>query len=118
MSEHDPQKGTIITPKPEPSELAGSEQQPEIQESIKVEEGPAIELQEPGLDSTGPWVKYNGVATLRIMDRNAWLSAGVDSDKYVEWNFLNNMRVPVSYFTEAELRYLLGRDGRFSKVDN
>lgn len=84
---------------------------------IKVEEGPALSLQEPHLDSRGPWIQYNGIATLRIMDEKAWRNAGVNSSKYVEWNSLNAMRVPASSFTEAELSYLLGRDGRFSKVE-
>lgn len=84
---------------------------------IRVEEASApLTLQEPAPDGRGPWIQYNGIATLRIMDAEAWRSAGVNSTKYIEWNFLNKMRVPVSEFTEAELSYLLGRDGRFSKV--
>lgn len=84
----------------------------------KVVEGPLLPLQEPQPDARGPWVKYDGIATLRIMDERAWRSAGVDSARYVEWNCLNNMRVPMASFTQAELDYLLRRDGRFVKVDN
>lgn len=88
----------------------------QVQPAVQVEEGPALVLQEPELDSVGPWIQYNGIATLRIMDAQAWHAAGVKSDKYVEWNYLNNRRVPISHFTDAELAYLIGRDGRFSKV--
>lgn len=85
--------------------------------SIRVlENQPPLKLQEPDLDSPGPWIEYTGIATLRIMDEEAWRSAGVNSNKYIEWNYLNHMRVPMSQFTEAELSYLLGRDGRFIKV--
>ncbi len=102
----------VVEPEPIPFELD------DLRPSApKVEEGPAIPLQDAAPDSVGPWVQYNGIATLRIMDANAWHSAGVKSDKYVEWNYLNNKRVPVSHFTDAELAYLIGRDGRFSKVE-
>lgn len=85
---------------------------------VKVEESSEpVKLQEPHPDSRGPWVRYDGVATLRIMDSNAWKQAGIKSEKYVEWNYLNEKKVPVSEFTEQELDYLLRRDGRFSKVD-
>ena len=81
-----------------------------------VEVGPLLALQDD-LDAAGPWVKYVGPATLRIMDRSAWANAGVHSDQYVEWNYLNNMKVPVKKFDDFELDYLLKRDGRFIKVD-
>jgi hypothetical protein len=111
----------MTVPKPQGISIGPSEVPPPVKVTagppVKVVEGPALELKEPELDSTGPWVKYIGPATLRIMDGNAWRSAGVKSDKYIEWNYLNNMSVPVKFFTEAELGYLLHRDGRFIKVN-
>lgn len=74
----------------------------------------AMELQQPEFGTKGPWIQYNGVATVRILTRNDWAAAGVASDKYCEWNYLNNKRLPRSMFNDQELQYLLRVDGRFS----
>lgn len=85
---------------------------------IGYEEG-ATNLKPPDPDARGPWVQYNGIGTLRIMDKNAWTSGGVSSDKYAEWNSLNKKRIPVSTFTAQEMNYLLSpAEGRFSVVDD
>lgn len=81
-----------------------------------VTQGP-IQLQPPSPLANGPWIQYNGVATLRYMDENAWRSVGVDSKKYCQWNGLNKMRLPRSMFSDEELQYLLRVDGRFSLVE-
>lgn len=67
-----------------------------------------------GKSDKGPWIQYNGIGTVRIMDKAAWKEAGVESDKYVQWNYLNHKRVPRSLFNDQELQYLLRVDGRFS----
>lgn len=90
-----------------------------LPESVKVEEASApMLLAEPDPDAQGPWVEYRGVGTLRIMDQAAWESAGVKSDKYCEWNYLNQKRLPRKLFNDQELQYLLRVDGRFALVDN
>lgn len=90
-----------------------------LPESVRVETatGPTT-LQQADPTAKGPWIKYNGIATVRYMDAEAWKQAGVDSDKYVEWNYLNHKQVPVSTFTDEELQYLLRCDGRFSLVED
>lgn len=77
-----------------------------------------LTLQEGDPNASGPWIQYNGVATVRIMDKASWASAGVDSEKYVQWNYLNNKRVPRSEFSDDELQYLLRIDGRFTLEDD
>lgn len=77
-----------------------------------------FELQPPNPHAEGPWVQYNGIATVRFIDEKSWRDAGIKSTKYCEWNYLNHKRLPKSSFTEEELDYLLRRDGRFSLVDN
>lgn len=89
-----------------------------LPESVAVETfaGPTP-LAKPDPKATGPWIQYNGIATLRIMDEEMWSAAGVDSDKYCQWNGLNKMRLPRSLFNDQELQYLLRVDGRFSLVE-
>lgn len=87
--------------------------------SVVIEEAQQpFKLQQNNPDATAPWIQYNGVGTVRVIDAQAWRDAGVDSDKYCEWNYLNNKRLPRSIFTDAELQYLLRVDGRFSLVEN
>ena len=73
-----------------------------------------LKLQNSPPNEKGPWIQYNGVATVRVMDAAAWKAAGVESDKYIQWNYLNKKRVPRSIFNDQELQYLLRVDGRFS----
>jgi hypothetical protein len=83
--------------------------------SVEVSENNApMDLAQPNPEAEGPWIAYNGVGTVRIMDEQAWKAAGVESTKYVEWNYLNKKRIPVSEFNDKELQYLLRVDGRFS----
>jgi hypothetical protein len=90
-----------------------------LPESVKVEEASApMQLEQPAPDWKGPWIRYNGVGTIRIMDPAAWRSAGVQSNKRYEWNYLNQKRIPRSLFTDEELQYLLRVDGRFSLVED
>lgn len=72
------------------------------------------ELAQSDPNAKGPWIQYNGVATVRILTPSDWAAAGVKSTKYCEWNYLNNKRLPRSMFTDEELQYLLRIDGRFS----
>lgn len=65
-------------------------------------------------NAKGPWIQYNGQATVRIITPHDWKQAGVDSNKYCEWNYLNSKRLPRSMFSDEELQYLLRVDGRFS----
>lgn len=87
--------------------------------NVVVEEASApMDLKPADPDAKGPWIQYNGVGTVRIMDEKTWRSVGVDSDKYYEWSYLNKKRLPRSLFSDAELQYLLRRDGRFSLVED
>ncbi|AVD99633.1 hypothetical protein HWB51_gp015 [Mycobacterium phage Cuke] len=87
--------------------------------TVKVEEARApMALKQPDKSAHGPWVQYNGVATVRIMQAKDWKEVGVDSTKYCEWNYLNKKRLPVTSFTDEELQYLLRIDGRFSVVED
>jgi hypothetical protein len=86
--------------------------------SVKVESASApMKLRTPDPKAKGPWIQYNGVGTVRIMTQPDWAQAGVDSNKYCEWNYLNKKRLPRNIFTDDELQYLLRVDGRFSLVD-
>lgn len=89
--------------------------------SVRLEEDatpvPLTDLPDPK-DSAGPWIHYIGVATLRIMDEDAWHNAGVDSKSYHQWNFANKKCIPRSHFTDPELTYLLRVDGRFELTDS
>ena len=69
-------------------------------------------------NNEGPWIEYFGVGTVRVMDAAAWKEAHVDSTQYVEWNYMNENRVPRSLFNDHELQYLLRVDGRFRLVHN
>jgi hypothetical protein len=68
-------------------------------------------------DPSGKYIKYTGPNTVRIMDAEAWQSAHVDSEDYVEWNYLNNKQVPMSAFTDEQLQYLLRVDDRFAVIE-
>ena len=46
-----------------------------------------------------------------------WKSANVDSDDYFEWNYLNKKMIPLSSFSDDQLKYLLRVDGRFEIVE-
>jgi hypothetical protein len=70
------------------------------------------------VDPKGRYIKYIGIATVRSLTPADWEAAGVDSDKYVEWNYFNKKLVPISVFTEAELQYLLRVDGRFEVFED
>lgn len=65
---------------------------------------------------SGKFVKYVGPALVRIMDQAAWKAAHVESDKYFEWNYLNQKQIPMEAFSDAELQYLLRIDDRFELV--
>lgn len=82
------------------------------------ENQPLMELQPADPNAEGPWIQYNGVGTVRIMDESDWARQGIDSKNYYEWNPLNRKRLPRSVFTDAELTYLLRHDGRFSLVED
>jgi len=73
-----------------------------------------MDLDTAASNSKGPWVQYNGVATVRILTPSDWAAAGVKSSHYCEWNYLNGKRLPRSMFSDEELQYLLRVDGRFS----
>lgn len=89
-----------------------------LPENVIVEEASApTELAPADPLAKGPWIQYDGIGTVRYLDEAAWKEAGIDSDKYVEWNYLNNKRIPVKNFTDEELQYLLRCDGRFSLVE-
>ena len=73
-----------------------------------------MNLEQPDPTARGPWIQYNGPATVRVMDAQAWASAKVPSRKRYEWNYLNGKRLPRSMFSDEELQYLLRVDDRFS----
>lgn len=103
----------LFTPQ-EKEDAAQGDPRQGLPPSVQVVEAPGpMDLQGPIPGATGPWIKYIGVATVRIMDAKAWEEAGVASEKYCEWNYLNNKRLPRSMFTDHELQYLLRVDRRF-----
>lgn len=67
--------------------------------------------------ANGQYIQYNGVGTVRIMGPAEWKAAGVDSNDYFEWNYLNHKRIPRSAFTDEQLQYLLRIDDRFELVE-
>ena len=73
-------------------------------------------LQQPLVGADGPWIKYVGIATLRILGPSDWKRVGTEGN-YHEWNYLNNMRQPKSEFNEKQLHYLLNLDGDFVEVE-
>lgn len=73
------------------------------------------ELQPPDSSASGPWIQYNGIATLRILSERDWKVIGTEG-VYCEWNHLNNRRLPKSNFNEKQLHYLLNVDGDFTEV--
>ena len=77
-----------------------------------------MNLVPPDPKAKGPWIVYNGVATVRILNKLDWKTQGIDSDLYCEWNYLNKMRLPKSIFNDAQLNYLLNTDGRFTLVED
>lgn len=76
------------------------------------------DLMPPNPNAVGPWVKYDGVATLRTIDVDEWAAVGVTDQLYTEWNALNGYKVSVHDLSEGALRYCLKMDGRFVQVDN
>lgn len=72
-----------------------------------------MNLVRPDPKATGPWIKYNGIATVRILCDLDWQALGIDSSLYCEWNYLNEMKLPKSMFNDEQLDYLLNKDGRF-----
>jgi hypothetical protein len=87
--------------------------------NLKVETASVpLNLTPPDPDASGPWIEYNGIATVRIITEHDWRVQGIDSTTYCEWNYLNNKRLPKSMFSEAELKYLLTVDGRFQLVED
>lgn len=87
--------------------------------NVIVEEAPApMSLQTANPLATGPWIKYKGVATVRILTQKDWAAVGVNSSTYAEWNYLNEKKLPRSMFSDEELQYLLRVDGRFELVDD
>ncbi len=89
-----------------------------LPDSVKIEEANSLlELQPGDPTAAGPWVQYDGIATVRVITQSDWAAMGIDSDKEVQWNYLNKKRVPVSHFSDEELQYLLRCDGRFSVVE-
>jgi hypothetical protein len=89
-----------------------------LPDSVKVEEANTLlELQPGDPTAAGPWVQYDGIATVRVITQSDWQEMGIDSDKEVQWNYLNKKRVPISRFSDEELQYLLRCDGRFSVVE-
>jgi hypothetical protein len=70
----------------------------------------------PKVDPKGQYIKYIGVATLRVMGPKEWAAAGVNSTASFEWNYLNKKRIPRSAFTDEQLQYLLRVDDRFQLV--
>jgi len=106
---HDPSDQVVeLPPIPTPSVQP---QMPGVQEVLMPQ---AMDLQEQDPTAKGPWIQYNGVATVRIITPSDWVAAGVQSRKYCEWNYLNGKRLPRSMFNDEELQYLLRVDGRFS----
>jgi hypothetical protein len=77
-----------------------------------------FDLMPPNPDATGPWIKYDGVATLRTIDAPEWVEVGVTDQPYTEWNALNGYKVSVSDLSAGAIRYCLQTDGRFVQVDN
>lgn len=81
-----------------------------------VEANTPMSLDQPDPLAQGPWIEYLGIATVRILTPQDWSNQGIDSDLHVQWNYLNQKRLPKSIFSEAQLRYLLNADGRFREV--
>lgn len=100
-----------LPPEPPPEPHPPSPSMPGVKE---VTYSQPMDLAQLDPNAKGPWIQYNGVATVRIMDRRAWAQASVKSDKYCEWNYMNGKRLPRSMFNDEELQYLLRVDGRFS----
>lgn len=86
--------------------------------SVQVETASApMQLRQKDPNAKGPWIQYNGVATVRIMTPEDWKSVGTEGP-YCEWNYLNERRLPRSLFNDQQLQYLLRQDGRFSLVED
>ena len=83
--------------------------------NVETASGP-MDLKKPDPKAKGPWIQYNGIATVRTMSPADWKAAGVECNDYHEWNYLNHKRLPRSLFSDEQLQYLLRIDGRFSLV--
>jgi hypothetical protein len=118
---------------PEPQEFTGEAEKPKViaqpepnederqglPPSVRVEhaEAPMV-LQPEKKNSKGPWIKYNGVATVRVMGPKEWAEQGIVCSETYEWSYMNKKRLPRSLFNDEQLQYMLRVDGRFSLVDN
>lgn len=58
------------------------------------------------------YVQYVGNSTLRIIDKQGWLAAGVDDQDEVVWSVDNEYKVPASELSEKAIAYCQ-KDGRF-----
>ena len=104
---------------PTPSDSEPQDERQGLPANVRVENASApMKLDPPEPGATGPWVVYTGIATVRTNSGSGWKAAGVNSDKSVQWNFLNKMRLPKSKFSDDELHYLLEVDGRFKLVED
>lgn len=114
------QKLSTATPfDAEPKKEVDNDPRKGLPETVVVEEVSApTQLQQGDPLARGPWIQYDGVATVRVLGPDDWKNAGVKSNKYYEWNYLNSKRIPVSHFSDEELQYLLRCDGRFSVVED
>lgn len=81
-----------------------------------VEASQPMRLEPPDPHATGPWIVYNGPATVRVIDEKGWAALGLPG-KRCEWNYLNKRRLPKSLFSQEQLNYLLHVDGRFVESD-
>lgn len=123
-----PQTTTAETP-PNPdatqqeTEKAKSKQQGDPRQGLPstvqvVQAAEPMQLQQTAPGATGPWIQYNGVATVRIMGPEEWKNVGIETDDYHEWSYMNKKRLPRSVFSDQQLQYLLRVDGRFSLVED
>lgn len=68
-------------------------------------------------NAKGPFIKYMGYATLRVITPSEWKDVGIHDMGRKEWNTLNKFKVPKSELTESAIDYCLKTDGRFELVD-
>lgn len=108
-----------VSPERKPAKEKEADERLGLPASVRVENATApMALEPPDTNSSGPWVVYTGIATVRIIDSRGWAKAGIRSGLRVQWNYLNKMRQPASRFSKAELHYLLEVDGRFILVED
>lgn len=85
--------------------------------NVTVENTPAVLDTTKRTSAKGQYIQYNGVGTVRVMGPDEWAAAGVESDDYFEWNYLNDKRIPRESFSDQQLQYLLRIDDRFELVE-